>query len=208
MLHGKRSADEFKLGCGTALPSLAVFQWLLQGSNSEGLSLGLADYNPTVLQLVTLPNILLSWAQTTRKDWEAEGELDLDEEVFKEFLASLESHHINLSFFSGAWSPEFVHLVKDNMTSLASRLTIIGAETIYSPAALKSFAETLMDLLDVLPDGEKTALVAAKRVYFGVGGSMEDFCDMVRMKNGLVEQIREESDGVRRAVVEVKLPSH
>jgi hypothetical protein len=62
-----------------------------------------------------------------------------------------------------------------------------------------------MSLLS-LPSAEgSTALVAAKKVYFGVGGSMEDFCDLVRGKGGLVEQIREESDGVRRAVVEVRL---
>ncbi|KAH9212395.1 hypothetical protein DL95DRAFT_304286 [Leptodontidium sp. 2 PMI_412] len=215
VLHGRKedvgfSGKVLELGCGTALPSLAVLQWLLEDPNSTGaLNLGLADYNPTVLQLVTLPNILLSWAQVTRNDsWEAEGELDLDEEVIKEFLASLESHHVRLSFFSGAWSPEFVGLVKEDMSSLASRLTIVGAETIYSPAALKSFAETLMSLLGSMPDDERTSLVAAKKVYFGVGGSMEDFCEMVRLQGATVGQIREESDGVRRAVVEVKMPSN
>jgi protein-histidine N-methyltransferase len=40
-------------------------------------------------------------------------------------------------------------------------------------------------------------------VYFGVGGSMEDFCEAVRGKGGVATQIREEEDGVRRAVVEV-----
>ncbi|KAH7412435.1 hypothetical protein BKA64DRAFT_637145 [Cadophora sp. MPI-SDFR-AT-0126] len=202
------SGKILELGCGTALPFLAVFQWLLQSDvSSEPSLLGLADYNPTVLQLVTLPNILLSWAQTTRKEsWEAEGELDLDEEVIKEFLTSLESRHLKLSFFSGAWSQGFVELVKENMDTRTSRLTIIGAETIYSPVALKSFAETLVGLLASMPDDERTSLVAAKKVYFGVGGTMEDFCDIVRSHGCTVEQVREESDGVRRAVVEVKIP--
>ena len=35
-------------------------------------------------------------------------------------------------------------------------------------------------------------------------GSIEDFCDALRARGGKVEQIREEVDGVRRAVVEVK----
>jgi len=153
-----------------------------------------------------LPNILLTWAKVTRKEsWEADGELEIDSAVIKEFLTTLADHHVRLSFFSGAWSPDFVRIVRGNMTASQSSLTIIGAETIYSPAALKSFAETLMDLLETLPDGEKTSLVAAKRVYFGVGGSMEDFCDMVRTKGGVIEQIREESDGVRRVVVEAKM---
>ncbi len=192
------------------MPSLAVFQWFLHGDQKGGLNLGLADYNPTVLQLVTLPNLLLSWAQSQRqREWEEEGELEINPELIETFLTSLKSYDIVLSFFSGAWSPELVKLVGGTMKFDPGMhdSTIIGAETIYSPIALKSFAETLMALLKLLPDGEKTALVAAKKVYFGVGGSMEDFCDMVREKGAVVEQIREESDGVRRAVVEVKLGS-
>merc|ERR1712093_464147 len=213
VLHERSRNEGFsgkilELGCGTALPSLAVFQWLLESQvSTETSHLGLGDYNPTVLQLVTLPNILLSWAQVTRKDsWEVEGEVDLNEEVINEFLATLESRQIKLSFFSGAWSPGFVDLVKESMNSSTSRLTIIDAETIYSPVALKSFAETLVGLLASMPDEERISLVAAKKVYFGVGGSMEDFCDIVRSHGCTVEQIREESDGVRRAVVEVKIP--
>lgn len=169
------------------------------------LEIGLADYNPTVLQLVTLPNLLLSWAQVTRKEsWEPEGELEIDVDLVDKFISSLKSRSIDLSFFSGAWGPEFVGLVVQSMGSGPAHLMILGAETIYSPSALRSFAETLMSLVDETPEGEKTALIAAKKVYFGVGGSMEDFCDAVRAKGAVVKQIREESDGVRRAVVEVK----
>jgi len=81
---------------------------------------------------------------------------------------------------------------------------LIGAETIYSPSALKAFAETLMNLLDVLDGEKKTALVGAKKVYFGVGGSIEDFCEMVRGLGGMVQEVKEESVGVRRVVVEVR----
>ena len=49
-----------------------------------------------------------------------------------------------------------------------------------------------MSLLESMDGMEKTALVAAKKVYFGVGGSMEDFCEMVRGKGASIEQIREE----------------
>jgi protein-histidine N-methyltransferase len=137
--------------------------------------------------------------------FEAEGEFEISPNIVQEFLASMDSFKVKLSFFSGAWSPEFVQMVDQDVSSMA-RLTVVGAETIYSPAALNSFAETLMTLLKKGDSVEKTALIAAKKVYFGVGGSMEDFCDIVRSKGGVVEQIREESDGVRRAVVEVKIP--
>lgn len=158
-----------------------------------------------MLQLVTLPNLILTWAQVTRKgSWEAEGELDIDAELIQNFLASLNAYSVKLSFFSGAWSPEFVSLVITTMGSGVAPLTIIGAETIYSPAALKSFADTLASLLKMMPGDVKTSLIAAKKVYFGVGGSIEDFCNAVRAESLDVEQIREESDGVRRAIVEVK----
>lgn len=169
------------------------------------MDLGFADYNPTVLQLVTLPNLLLSWAQVTRKTfWEPEGELEIDADLVQTFISTLKSHDIRLFFFSGTWSPEFVRLVLQSMGTRRAPLTILGAETIYSPAALRSFAETLISLFDGVPSGYKTAFIAAKKVYFGVGGSIEDFCDAVRAKGAVIKQIREESDGVRRAVVEVR----
>ncbi|TGO16092.1 hypothetical protein BTUL_0032g00550 [Botrytis tulipae] len=202
--EGRRRVLE--LGCGTALPSLAVFQWFLENttSSTSGLDLGLADYNPTVLQLVTLPNILLSWAQITKSEsWEAEGELDIDEALISEFISALTSRNINISLFSGAWSPDFVSLVTDKLHLSCENTIIIGAETIYSPTALKSFAETLMALLDLSTGSNKTALIGAKKVYFGVGGSIEDFIEDVTARGALVNQVREESDGVRRAVIEV-----
>ncbi|EDN96768.1 hypothetical protein SS1G_01694 [Sclerotinia sclerotiorum 1980 UF-70] len=212
VLSGRTAVGEgrrrvLELGCGTALPSLAVFQWFLgnETSSASGLELGLADYNPTVLQLVTLPNILLSWAQVTRPEsWEAEGELDIDETLISEFISALNSRNINLSFFSGAWSQDFVTLVTDKLHLSCENTIIIGAETIYSPVALKAFAETLMALLELSTGPNKTALIGAKKVYFGVGGSIEDFIEDVVSKGALVEQIREESDGVRRAVIEVR----
>ena len=164
----------------------------------------MADYNPTVLQLVTLPNLLLSWAQATRKDaWAMEGELEIDADLVEKFLSSLKSHDIILSFFSGAWSSDFVQMVVQKMGSYPARLTILGAETIYSPVALRSFAETLMGLLEKMPQREKIAFVAAKKVYFGVGGSIGDFCDAVEAKGAISKQIREESHGVRRVVIEI-----
>jgi protein-histidine N-methyltransferase len=186
-------------------------QWYLHDVPSSGLSnlhLGLADYNATVLQLVTLPNVLLSWAQVHLEDsWEPEGELEIDEAVITNFLTSLESSCVSISLYSGAWCPEFVKLVVQDMKSEPACLVVLGAETIYSPFALKTFAETLMHLMESTLDIDKIALVGAKKVYFGVGGSMEDFCQLVREKGATVETTREESDGVRRAVVEVKFPS-
>ncbi|KAG9242506.1 hypothetical protein BJ878DRAFT_167043 [Calycina marina] len=212
VLHSRRGGIGrrriLEMGCGTALPSMAMLQWMLEGTGEGGLDLGLADYNPTVLQLVTLPNLLLSWAQVVKGregEWEEESDLEITEELLVEFTNSLAEKNIKLSFFSGVWSPEFVQLVEANMGMGEAQFTVIGAETIYSPAALKSFADSLVGLLQRMLATNESSLVAAKKVYFGVGGSMEDFCDIVRAKGFSVEGVREESDGVRRAVVEVKI---
>jgi protein-histidine N-methyltransferase len=201
---GKRVLE---MGCGTALPTLALFQWKLAGGQTDaGLDIALADYNPSVLQLVTLPNILLSWAQARAgPSWEAEDELEIDAELLENFRSDLEQHHINFHFISGAWGDDFVQTVSSKWTNASSQLVVIAAETIYSPMALRSFTNSLMPMIKAESRERVLALVAAKMVYFGVGGSMEDFFDAVREQNGICEKIREESEGVRRAVVRVSL---
>jgi protein-histidine N-methyltransferase len=203
-----------------------VLQWHLQnpwsGQTKNALELAVADYNPSVLRLVTVPNLLLSWAQCRQSDWQDEGEMEIDEEVLTAFTSDLAASNIGIELFSGAWGEEFVRLVKAKMGDgeVEGPLTVIGTETIYSPFALQSFAEVLSRILGP-KDGEggeketgkrkekekerdAVALVGAKMVYFGVGGSVEDFCEEVKRRGGSTEQIREETEGVRRTVMEVR----
>lgn len=170
------------------------------------LHLGLADYNPTVLRLVTLPNILLTWAFTKNNGgWEEAGEFEINEDIVNQFKSDINRRAVSFSFFSGAWSPEFVEVIKQWCSDAEYSFTILGAETIYSPMALASFSDTVMGILATLQNSESgIALVGAKKVYFGVGGSMDDFIQSVVKNGGTVNRIREESDGVRREVVEVR----
>lgn len=208
-----------KLGCGTALPSLAMFQWACQARTSgiaSSLAVTLADYNPSVLHLVTLPNFILTWAlhhsgEAVLTDAISEGELELTEHVIKAFKSFLSLNNIKLSFMSGAWSEEFVEaLYETNPVESEAKTLILGAETIYSPFALASFAKTLFATLrreqEARPGGQAAALVAAKKLYFGVGGSLEDFVNQMRALCVTVEMLREETDGVRRGVVRCLLP--
>ncbi|KAI0512470.1 hypothetical protein F5B22DRAFT_657777 [Xylaria bambusicola] len=208
-----------ELGCGTALPSLALFQWAMSSTISS-VSYILADYNPTVLQLVTLPNFILAWAIHHREGlpilseaFSAEGELDLTLEILEAFQEFLVTRDISLLFFSGAWSPEFVTLLNDAPNPTGSSGTenatvIMGAETIYSPFALNSFLQTILTLLQDEKAHGRVAqvLVGAKRLYFGVGGSLDDFVVQARERGTVVEQLREETEGVRRGVVRCILP--
>ncbi|KAI0008904.1 hypothetical protein F4779DRAFT_413528 [Xylariaceae sp. FL0662B] len=223
-------ADEnlrvIELGCGTALPSLALFQWALglrsleSGNKSSILSIVLADYNPTVLQLVTLPNFILSWAHHQRavspminNALSSEGELELAPDILKAFEHDLLDRHISLSFFSGAWSAEFVGLVSPSKTSGAAnssrrQTVILGAETIYSPFALEAFTQAIFALMEQerARHNRAEALVGAKKLYFGVGGSLDDFVTKVKGLGANIEQLREETEGVRRGVVRCRLP--
>ncbi|KAM0437418.1 hypothetical protein ACHAPT_001780 [Fusarium lateritium] len=206
-----------ELGCGTALPSLALFQWAMTfKSEKKPLSLILADYNPSVLQLVTLPNFILSWALNNpqlpalQEAFSIEGEVELGPEVLAAFQQSLLESNVTLSFISGAWSQEFVdqiYALPTGNTQHSSTL-LLGAETIYSPFALQAFLETIFVILEKErgTDGSQAgAFVAAKRLYFGVGGSLDDFIDKAREKGARVDQLREETEGVRRGVVECVL---
>lgn len=204
------------------MPSLALFQWALSKESQESpLRLTLADYNPTVLQLVTMPNFLLAWAlqrrgrsQLIEDALSTEGELDITEQVTDAFQIFLQSSQITLSFVSGGWSPEFVDLTYNNAvspddTAGNSQTLILGAETIYSPFALTSFTETLLSMLRKertdRPTGQAIAVVAAKRLYFGVGGSLDDFVEKVSSLGVAVSNMREETEGVRRGVVKCVL---
>ncbi|KAI0136675.1 hypothetical protein BJ170DRAFT_24843 [Xylariales sp. AK1849] len=208
-----------ELGCGTALPSLALYQWATSGRarGSPSLSVTLADYNPTVLQLVTLPNFILSWALQWAADsaviaeaLSSDGELELSPEVIQAFQDFLSSRNLSLHFFSGAWSPEFVELLtRDSavVDGAKQRTIILGAETIYSPFALQSFTDTVFSLLEQQKSRGHPAevLVAAKKLYFGVGGSLDDFVVKAKDLDAVVENIREESEGVRRGVIKCYL---
>lgn len=179
--------------------------------------LALADYNPTVLYLVTLPNFILAWALQQRGEvlvldgaFTPDGELELSADVLQAFRDSLSSNHITLSFLSGAWSPEFVELLHSSPGISAGNETLVmGSETIYSPFALESFAATLLSILDRQQNGQAsgnaTAIVAAKKLYFGVGGSLDDFISKMKTLGANVETLREEADGVRRGVVRCHL---
>ncbi|KAJ2900298.1 uncharacterized protein MKZ38_002516 [Zalerion maritima] len=213
-----------ELGCGTALPSLALFQEVVSSPIMRGnvpLLLTVADYNPTVLQLVTLPNFILTWALVAHHEsslvqqaLDVEGkELELSEDILGAFRDFLSSNKIFLSFVSGGWSNEFVEVLYTTATmsqrTSGDTALLLGAETIYSPLALETFTETMMSILREERmknlDGKTIAVVGAKRHYFGVGGSLDDFIDKARESGCSVDWLREEGQGVRRGVVMCQL---
>lgn len=177
-----------------------------------------------------MPNLLIAWALHQRHYDQliqdalssTEGELEITEQVIDSFKSFLTSSGIDVSFVSGGWSPELVELIYSNSASLSSGTSVLrdaggatqtlvmGAETIYSPFALTSFTDTLLSILrrerEAGPSRRATSIIAAKRLYFGVGGSLDDFVDKMRDLGAAVSMVREETEGVRRGVVECALP--
>ncbi|CAE6452427.1 unnamed protein product [Rhizoctonia solani] len=219
-----------ELGCGTAMPSLAILQKLLNqdapNTESNTTVFHLQDYNSSVLEYVTLPNIILVWffskagepyratipppspkpdskklpdvsnltlESVPEEEEEEEGveisdqsPMSFDPHAFKmtepgdlaftpslrsAFLDSLAAHRIQLGFFSGPW---------DAFHPKAPYDLVLTSETIYQPTSLPSLVRLLQEATN--PTGK--CLVAAKMVYFGVGGGIREFGKALEQNRG------------------------
>ncbi|RXW25076.1 hypothetical protein EST38_g785 [Candolleomyces aberdarensis] len=236
---GKRVVE---LGCGTAVPSLYVLQRVLSEppGNTEETHIHLQDYNASVLELVTFPNVLMIWylspasssyressEDAVPMDASSPGELPITDELKKAFLASLKEHNLHIRFFSGSWESFDPSLTGGNYNLLLTSETIYRQESLTALINLlqTGSAHTVNVPLDsliseklslTLTDGAKAkkseasnyiCLVAAKVLYFGVGGGISDFVESVEKHQpgaGTVECVLEKVTGVGRKVLRVQ----
>jgi protein-histidine N-methyltransferase len=145
----------------------------------------------------------------------AVGDLDIDPAYLLNLKDGLCRHNIHISTISGAWGPEFVRLVNSEAlpTSPSSsylevrqETLILASETIYSPSTISSFVSTLLALLAAAESRGRTAkaLVAAKKVYFGIGGGVNEFLAVLQEKGGQAKIVWElDGEGVDRVILEV-----
>lgn len=202
-----------ELGAGTALPTLTLFQHAL--ANAIPMTFVLQDYNDFVLRLVTLPNLLLTWAATTsdhaglRPDFERSplGDLEVTESLIQRFLYDMSSKAISLIFLSGSWSSaKLASLIPHSAPDLG--LLVLASETIYSPTSTANFVALLAILLKRVKMAK--AMIAAKRVYFGVGGSVDGLKEACRERGMVAYEIENHGvpgmdGGVGRALIEVQM---
>ncbi|KAL2869964.1 protein-histidine N-methyltransferase [Aspergillus lucknowensis] len=219
-----------ELGAGTGVPSLALFAQLLSRTDSVSTASSakgtkkthftFADYNSSVLRLVTLPNLILTWdyfvthrnssppsdSQPRDKTDEHEEELDITSDLLVAFQNDLTQRGITIDFVSGAWSRSFVDLVFTSPELANFKTLVLASETIYAPASLDAFSETLFALLH-RSSAQGRALLAAKRVYFGVGGGVDEFLAVLRRVSGTSLRVEERVDirteGVGRTILEI-----
>jgi protein-histidine N-methyltransferase len=206
----RQTNNPIQLGCGTALPTLTLFKHCL--TNSIPQSFTLQDYNSSVLRLATLPNLFLTWATTTSPplispaETSQTGDIELTPEIISAFRSALTQHQITLKFISGSWSSELAALIPSSAPDMGT--LVLGAETIYSPAATDAFVEILMILLRRVKMAK--AMVAAKKFYFGVGGSVDGLKEACATKGAVAYEIENHGvpgleAGVGRSLIEVQM---
>ncbi|KAG1819348.1 hypothetical protein EV424DRAFT_1404641 [Suillus variegatus] len=208
-VSGKRVLE---IGCGTSIPSLYILHRIFSSPPSQNQThIHLQDYNASVLELVTIPNIILTWylseaAETYRKSEEQADsplELDISESLKDAFHQSLMTYGVKLRFFSGSWD------TFDLQKSCGSYNLVLTSETIYRMESLPSLtaimrgackAEGPKDVDDYL------CLVAAKVLYFGVGGGVTEFvrCVQGSDEGGTVKTVWEKTQGVERRVMSIR----
>ncbi|XP_065357123.1 histidine protein methyltransferase 1 homolog [Calliphora vicina] len=162
------------LGCGSGL--LGIFAFL------KGAKVTFQDYNKDVLEKITIPNVLLNTA--TLKETE-------DEEEFYD-IDRIEG---NVHFYSGDWS-KWTQMTKEQELFDI----ILTSETIYNPENQQKLLNCLFDKLK--PNG--VALVAAKIYYFGVGGGLRQFEQLIeRDKRFKCKTVWLSNEGVNREIIEL-----
>lgn len=159
---------------------------------------------------MALPNLILAWyfssvgpAAAQGVTLEGPGELELDDDLLKKFEADLAGRGIHLKFYAGAWSSLHIESHAD---------LVLTSETVYALPALPSLCHTLHSLCwptqpddrDAgLSDKSTLALVAAKVLYFGVGGGVEAFQREMSVQGGWCRQVRSFTSGVGRVILQV-----
>ena len=182
--------------------------------NAIPLTFVLQDYNEFVLRLVTLPNLLLTWAANTKPDeslrlpldGQSHNDIEITSALLTAFTSDLKAKSINLVFLSGPWSPSLASCIPPSSPDLG--LLILAAETIYSPESTAAFVELLVLLLKRVKMTK--AMVAAKRIYFGVGGSVNGLKEACRQHGAVASEIENHGlvvmdSGVGRALIEVQM---
>ncbi|EDW03736.1 histidine protein methyltransferase 1 homolog [Drosophila grimshawi] len=165
--ENKRVLD---LGCGSGLLGIYALKC--------GGKVDFQDYNKDVLEKITMPNVMLNFANALTDD------------------QKLERLQMESKFYAGDWS-HFAQLTEnDEKYDL-----ILTSETIYNVENQQKLLDTFSKRLKA--DG--IVLVAGKSHYFGVGGGLEQFVELV--KCGEVFQsnnLWHSDENLKRGIVEIK----
>ncbi|KAL1745342.1 hypothetical protein HDZ31DRAFT_36643 [Schizophyllum fasciatum] len=251
---GKRVLE---IGCGTAIPSLyllhGIFQDMRKPSEVPRTKITLQDYNASVLELITLPNLLIAWCTflqkrqnqvelpisppqgdaipTAEPNPSVSGDIQLTPTLKAAFLSTLAERNIEVELISGSWEnilrerfqgptsePYDLVLTSETIYRTDSLDALIGLmratcakgseqvdATVSAKAGTSSSATAAAPARDLALGGKPMCLVAAKVLYFGVGGGVPDFVRAVEEGgHGRVVTVLERTKGVGRKVLRVE----
>lgn len=137
------------------------------------------------------------------------GEVQVDDELLEAFKTSLAEHKIEVRFVSGSWLNFRSPFPFGRHSDL-----IVTSETIYQTTSTPSLiavlkresvarADDLHELRKLSHNSPPVILVAAKVLYFGVGGGVKEFITAVEEAQGKVETVWEMTQGVGRQVLHI-----
>ncbi|ODV96980.1 hypothetical protein PACTADRAFT_48763 [Pachysolen tannophilus NRRL Y-2460] len=231
LINENNNFNFIELGCGTALPSCFFFKKQIEQKINRNISFILSDYNLSVLRLVTLPNLIINWSTTLTKEKLIdlqksiddvpiiEDELQITEKLIENFIQSLIDNKIELKLILGSWNREFMNIIINNQLIQPQRSNlIISSETIYSPTILPIVGELIIEILNLikqlnkievknLNNLETLAIVAAKDIYFGVGGSINQFLqylnDRIEKGANIQYKVQKLQSNLRRSIIKI-----
>ena len=205
-----------ELGCGTALPSEYILSEYLRQGRTSGLKLVLADYNTSALRLATVPNMVLAWANATLTMEQLAAlqpedlnirfgeELMLSEPLLEAFFNDISSRNITIDVISGSWGRKFSNMLHEILKSVPGHaeknMLVLTSETIYQPEHLPVISETVIDLQQNSAFAKVNSIVAAKDIYFGVGGSLIEF-ERYLTKRDITFNTKKINAGLKRSIV-------
>lgn len=200
LLFANDNTRILELGCGSGMiSSYILYRFLTRAKQgSKHLQLYVADYNYSVLRLATVYTLLLTWLLARGRNIEdfQVKEINIEQSMVDEFCSDLKAQNVNLVFVSGGWCQDFISLCGEQSFDL-----VLGSETIYSPETLPLFTETMLKTLKN-PSGQ--ALIAAKNVYFGVGGGIPEFVTELEKRSAIYSVLPVNNANVGRSIVTVE----
>ena len=138
------------------------------------------------------------------------------------FKASLDAHGIRLRFFAGGWPTLPACLAHQGGSPPPPYDIVLASETIYRTESFGAFLGVLRTATATTTaaatptatsappcDREEVrnpplCLVAAKVLYFGVGGGVRAFVSAVEEEHGTVRTVWEHREGVGRVIMRVE----
>ncbi|KTW29323.1 hypothetical protein T552_01278 [Pneumocystis carinii B80] len=186
-----------ELGCGSSLPSVVLFIETLVNSREQAVNFTLQDYNVSVLKFLTIPNLFLAWAIVKNQEIASMKEMNITNTIKEEFLCDLRERKITINCISGGWCDKMNDLILDKHD------LILASETIYSKQNLDTFINILAYNIGNYKEGK--ALIAAKKTYFGLDVSIEDFVQKLKDFNLNYSYVYESiNTGIVRVILNIE----